>query len=133
MFSWMLYMICNVLSIHTIRGNVISLMGGNNLQLGKEQLQARIQMPPLPGPLINPIGAGDAVASGTMLHWCNAVPRFALGGSVVTSNLGWNSAVEAFCWGLSCGAASCLTETNSVFDLNIAMDIRRAVEVNKDI
>jgi hypothetical protein len=91
-------------------------------------------MPPLPGALVNPIGAGDAVASGTMLHWCHAVPRIALSGSaVVAGDEKWNAAVEAFCWGLSCGAASCLTESNSVFDLPTAINLRRGVQVSRDM
>ena len=32
----------------------------------------RLQMPPLPRPMKNPIGAGDAVSSGTLLRWSGA-------------------------------------------------------------
>jgi hypothetical protein len=34
----------------------------------------RLTVPRLPRPMMNPIGAGDAVASGTLLQWCEAVP-----------------------------------------------------------
>lgn len=32
----------------------------------------RLQMPSLPRPMKNPIGAGDAVSSGTLLRWTGA-------------------------------------------------------------
>ena len=57
----------------------------------------------LPGPLASPIGAGDAVAGVTFA------------GIVAGHEL-----VDAFAFGLSCGAASCLEPDNAAFDLGVA-------------
>eukprot|EP01041_Mallomonas_annulata_P010812 gene10812-22560_t len=92
-------------------------------QLAPVDKKYRLEMPPLPGPLINPIGAGDAVSAGTIFAW---------DGSFQLS--GWPSADEmdektAFSWGLACGAASCLTNSNSVFSLADAEAIFRKIQI----
>uniref|UniRef100_A0A7S3NNK6 Carbohydrate kinase PfkB domain-containing protein n=1 Tax=Aureoumbra lagunensis TaxID=44058 RepID=A0A7S3NNK6_9STRA len=56
----------------------------------------------LPGPLRSPIGAGDTVA-----------------GTTFARLLAGYDDLDAFAFGLSCGAASCLTSENAVFDLDI--------------
>ena len=61
-------------------------------------------VPALPKPLSSAIGAGDAVASGTLMQWSGCCE----GGAA--------SAVKAFKFGLAVGSASCLTKTNSVWD-----------------
>lgn len=85
-------------------------------------------LPPLPRPLVNPIGAGDAVSSGTLMAATGAVsgrsfaaaagahssaPSNASGGDEGAAEV---DVVAAFRWGLACGAASCMTGSNSVFD-----------------
>lgn len=67
-------------------------------------------IPRLPRPLVNAIGAGDAVASGTILKWTESL----------TSSTGECPAVDAFRWGLAVGSASCMTSENSVFSLEDA-------------
>ena len=77
-------------------------------------------LPPLPRPLINPIGAGDACASGLLLAISGKVEFPAHHQTQMqqkndvaeVEEVG--DAVEAFRWGLACGAASCMTEGNSV-------------------
>jgi fructose-1-phosphate kinase PfkB-like protein len=77
----------------------------------------------LPRPLANPIGAGDAVASGTLLRWCDTVPA----APAATTVGAVAELTEAFAWGLACGAASCLTTENSVFALDDALALRAAI------
>jgi len=66
-------------------------------------------LPSLPRPLVNPIGAGDAVASGTIMAATGKVrvPEMEDADS--------GGMIHAFRWGLACGAASCLGPTNSAF------------------
>jgi fructose-1-phosphate kinase PfkB-like protein len=60
-------------------------------------------LPPLPSPPVNPIGAGDTVASGTLLRLATGAPLH-----------------ECFAWGLACGAASCLTNSCATFEVGMA-------------
>jgi hypothetical protein len=94
--------------------------------VGAPQLQQQYTVfptPPLPRPLANPIGAGDAVASGTLLRWCDTVPA----APAATTVGAVAELTEAFAWGLACGAASCLTTENSVFALDDALALRAAI------
>lgn len=38
------------------------------------EFSLRVVIPALPRAMVNPIGAGDAVSSGTLLRWCRSVP-----------------------------------------------------------
>ena len=80
----------------------------------------RFTVPPLPRPMRNPIGAGDAVSSGTLLGWCGA-KSLSLpikdGDPKTKSEDEWDQISNAFSWGLACGAASCMGDANSVFIL----------------
>ena len=60
----------------------------------------------------NPIGAGDAVAAGFTAHWCEDC-----------------DIVAAFAFGLACGAASCCTARNSVFDVEVARALSEGAQV----
>ena len=82
----------------------------------------------LPGNVMNPIGAGDAVASGTLLAWtADFITDYRLKrDSRYDSSAECEEdadAVDAFRWGLACGAASCLTTENSKFSLTDASQI----------
>lgn len=82
-------------------------------------------IPALHKQFINPIGAGDAVASGLSLYICNKIednstdPNF---DSKIT---------KAFSWGLACGSASCMTNKNSVFELNDCREIFKKIEIEE--
>ena len=39
------------------------------------EFSVKVIVPALPRDMVNPIGAGDAVSSGTLLRWCRNVPR----------------------------------------------------------
>ena len=83
----------------------------------------RFTVPPLPKPMRNPIGAGDAVSSGTLLGWCGAktLPSPVNSEDPRTNIVDeWNQISNAFSWGLACGAASCMGDANSVFILEEA-------------
>jgi len=81
-------------------------------------------LPPLPGPLVNPIGAGDAVASGTIMALSNkvAIPSSGSGSASVTAE-------DAFRWGLACGTASCLSPSNSRFRRGDAELLYQSIQV----
>lgn len=83
------------------------------------------KMPQLPRPLVNAIGAGDAVASGTILRWTDSM-EFPIGSEETDI-----SAVDAFRFGLSVGCASCMTTENSVFALEDAMTIYGGIIVDR--
>ena len=72
-----------------------------------------LKLPPLPGPVLSPIGAGDAVAGGTFSYWLKGADEGTAAGAADAPPL----IVRAFGFGLACGAASCLTAENSVFEL----------------
>lgn len=61
--------------------------------------------------------AGDATAAGTMLSW-SELYDLSSDDSKEASNQ--ETALNCFRWGLSCGVASCMTNQNSVFDLDDA-------------
>lgn len=47
------------------------------MQLSKQyppEFSVKVVLPALPRSLVNPIGAGDAVSSGTLMRWCRNVP-----------------------------------------------------------
>jgi sugar/nucleoside kinase (ribokinase family) len=77
-------------------------------------------MPKLPRPLVNAIGAGDAVASGTILKWTD---------SLASSTE--ECPVDAFRWGLSVGSASCMTSENSMFSLEDAKALYNGIKVER--
>jgi len=83
----------------------------------------QLPLPALSFPVRNPIGAGDAVAAGTINFLCGLVDA---GGSEDREH-GDERALAAFRWGLACGAASCASNTNSEFDLAAAVDIFRRI------
>ena len=79
-------------------------------------------MPALPGPVLSPIGAGDACAGATLHAWLR---------SSAADDGDLPHSVAAFCFGVACGAASCLTDSNSEFDLAQARSLRRAATVTR--
>lgn len=102
----------------------------------------RIQVPTLDAErTLYPIGAGDAVAAGTLAAWvdleqeapCDIIPNecYQLLSDraqslskmkEATSSMEVAKAVSAFSFGLVCGSASCLQEENSVLD---PIDVQR--------
>jgi fructose-1-phosphate kinase PfkB-like protein len=88
----------------------------------------RFSLPPLPAPVVNPIGAGDAVASGTIMALsCKvALPTGALSSATATAKV-----EDAFRWGLACGAASCLTPSNSQFKRSDAEKVFAGIGTQK--
>ena len=66
------------------------------------------------GPVLSPIGAGDTVAGTTFAKWLED-----------------GDPVQAFAYGLACGAASCLTAENAVFDAEVAAAIHARTVVTK--
>lgn len=107
----------------------------------------KLTMPPLPGPVLSPVGAGDAVAGGTFHAWLGL--RSASGSTSATTEATVNLeaaagsaeirkheavnavGVAAFKFGLACGAASCLTAENSALDLTIALSLHAQVVVEE--
>ena len=67
------------------------------------------------GPVLSPIGAGDTVAGTTFAKWLED-----------------GDPVQAFAYGLACGAASCLTAENAVFDAEVAAAIHARTVVAED-
>ena len=78
-------------------------------------------MPRLHKPLASAIGAGDAVASGTLMSWSGG------------SKQGTASAVAAFKYGLAVGSASCLTKANSVWDRADCDILHAGIEVTPQV
>jgi fructose-1-phosphate kinase PfkB-like protein len=80
-------------------------------------------------PIVNPIGAGDAVASGTMHCWADALQQksqlhtFNPVFSSLTNDKLIEDSITSFGWGLACGTSSCATNTNSVFDVQTAVQL----------
>lgn len=97
--------------------------------------QYRYTLPPLPSPVVNPIGAGDAAASGTLMALTHKVDVSSLGGSSVAGAVSGDSAlmlaVTSFGWGLACGAASCLTASNSVLERTATEGVFRGIDVQR--
>jgi len=86
----------------------------------------KYRIPALHKPFINPIGAGDAVASGLSLYVCNKIE--------VNNSIDENfekKITKAFAWGLACGSASCMSNLNSVFELNDCRIIFDKIEIEK--
>lgn len=94
---------------------------------GRQWLLTRSQ--PLPGPVVSPIGAGDATSSGTLMHWSsclsNTVPTSAQCMKVSDDDL----VVESFRWGVACGAASCMSAGNSRFQIAEVIQIFETIQV----
>ena len=86
----------------------------DGVSVGQRAQYTVFPTPSLPRPLANPIGAGDAVASGTLLRWCQAVPAAGSGPSPALAELS-----DAFAWGL--------TNENSVFALDDALALRALI------
>lgn len=124
---------------------------GNNVT--KEDVIYRIKIPDLlhsrsdagtaseEETLLYPIGAGDAVAAGTLASWeymlrtkqnWNGVSRLderirkKLSGGEFDDEV-----VAAFAFGLACGSASCFKEENSVFDIEDALRLFEQIEVHR--
>eukprot|EP00596_Hydrurales_sp_CCMP1899_P007185 CAMPEP_0119039558 /NCGR_PEP_ID=MMETSP1177-20130426/9122_1 /TAXON_ID=2985 /ORGANISM="Ochromonas sp, Strain CCMP1899" /LENGTH=376 /DNA_ID=CAMNT_0007003605 /DNA_START=168 /DNA_END=1298 /DNA_ORIENTATION=- len=93
--------------------------------LSSHSHRMQIKLPPL-SRFKNPIGAGDAVSSGTLSRWCNAVPS--LPAETSGEYTKWEAIQDAFTWGLGCGSASCMGDSNSVFELNDALDLYKGAE-----
>lgn len=74
----------------------------------------------LPGPLASPIGAGDTVAGVTFA-------RFLSSGATSAAAL-----FDAFSFGLGCGAASCLTGENALFDADVAATLLYTQTTSKE-
>lgn len=104
----------------------------------------RLVVPPLPGSVRSPVGAGDAVAGGTFHAWlalaasAAAVPSAGPPEATAPSSearaagaAGAPAAVAAFAFGLACGAASCLTAENSAFDLATALALHAQISVEE--
>lgn len=87
----------------------------------------KFDLPALPGAVVNPIGAGDAVSSGTLMALTNRVNR-----PLDQSNNDKYFAAKAFQWGLACGAASCLSPINSFVDLSIACTIYNGIRMTEE-
>lgn len=78
----------------------------------------------LPFPIVNPIGAGDAVSSGTIHHLCaGSSPS----GIVSTDE----EVLRSLCWGLACGAASCSSNTNSRLETVVAEAVVAKLDVKE--
>mmetsp|Transcript_5806 Transcript_5806/g.13689 ORF Transcript_5806/g.13689 Transcript_5806/m.13689 type:complete len:378 (-) Transcript_5806:94-1227(-) len=87
-------------------GGVFAVQSGRRWRLERTQ--------PLRGPVISPIGAGDATSAGTLHAWCQRT------GDDLDAQ-----AVEAFRFGLGVGAASCLSGENGHFDI---VDVEQILE-----
>lgn len=85
--------------------------------------QYEFKLPSLHRPIVNTIGAGDAVASGSIFSWGNVF-------SIPTNANDNNDILNCFKWGLSCGASSCFTNKNSVFELEDAVRIYNNIEIS---
>jgi len=75
-------------------------------------------MPPLPRPVVSPIGAGDAVAGATLSAWLKD-----------DADGGQPAPLRAFRFGLACGAASCLTPDNAAFDVATATALYEGISL----
>mmetsp|Transcript_609 Transcript_609/g.1046 ORF Transcript_609/g.1046 Transcript_609/m.1046 type:complete len:388 (+) Transcript_609:19-1182(+) len=96
-----------------------------------------------PGKPLFPIGAGDAVAGGSLAAWlcltnddkdstlseeCWSVLQEQMkANSAIISDPAVNAAVSAFTFGLACGSASCLQEENSVLDPTDVVDLLKKI------
>ena len=83
-----------------------------------------IALPPLPGAVQSPVGAGDAVAGATFVAWLEAAPSSTTGSPP--------AAVSAFAFGVAVGAASCLTGENSRFDFDTAVRLHEGSTITAE-
>ena len=67
-----------------------------------------------------------SVSAGTINFLCGLVQGHH--GSDSGSGVGDDWVRAAFCWGLSCGAASCGSESNSIFDASVAASLFAATQ-----
>lgn len=81
---------------------------------GARDEATRFSLPPLPGPVLSPIGAGDSVSAGTLHKWTGA---------------GAGAPAAAFRFGLAVGAASCLSASNACFDVATVEEIASGIGV----
>jgi len=101
----------------------------------------RYSIPPLPRPILNPIGAGDAVASGLLMHLHpsgddhGSSGSGSAGGESGSDSSSSSSSIkeirDAFSWGLAVGAASCLSQSNSVFAIEDALAIQATISITE--
>lgn len=99
------------------------------------KVHLKYALPALPGTVINPIGAGDAVSSGTLMAVTNRVTPVTDGGAlkpltVSIADISLTAATMSFRWGLACGAASCLSPLNSFVDFVVASEIFAGITVD---
>ncbi|KNC76838.1 hypothetical protein SARC_10687 [Sphaeroforma arctica JP610] len=81
--------------------------------------RTELALPKLPSADVNPIGAGDAVASGTLIAWATSRnERISVRDTIN----------EAFKWGLCCGAASCLSSKCSTFERSLAEELYEQIK-----
>mmetsp|Transcript_19574 Transcript_19574/g.54756 ORF Transcript_19574/g.54756 Transcript_19574/m.54756 type:complete len:390 (+) Transcript_19574:47-1216(+) len=100
-------------------GGVVSVRSGRTWRVARGKA--------LRGAVVSPIGAGDATAAGTLHAWSRA----ATGQRAAGDDDADARAVDAFRFGLSVGAASCLTGENSVFDIADVRDIYSSMLVSE--
>ncbi|CAJ1894604.1 unnamed protein product [Cylindrotheca closterium] len=111
---------------------------------GDDTVLYKLPVPVLdPGKPLFPIGAGDAVAGGTLAAWlcltnddksttllddCWSVLQEQMKANKgIISDPSMNAAVSAFTFGLACGSASCLQEENSVLDPEDVVDLLKKI------
>lgn len=122
-------------TVDTSNGNTM-----NDIQQRLKTNQWLFKIPKLPRSLVSPIGAGDATSSGTLMQWCNQIQQPCTTTIVSTSTTDSNKliikeeeqkVVTSFQWGLSCGAASCMSASNSMFEVDDAVTIFNQIQVTK--
>ena len=86
------------------------------------------KVPKLARPLVSPIGAGDATSSGTLMYWCGQINHLNNDRKSVSEIE--DSLLKSFQWGLACGSASCMSSSNSVFEIQDVLQILNKIEVN---
>lgn len=86
--------------------------------------------------VINVIGAGDAVAAGTINYWTDNLTDETLTeieSLIVKQNVFGNEEdkklLAAFAFGLSCGAASCMQDVNSFLEYEDVKQIFRTMDI----
>jgi fructose-1-phosphate kinase PfkB-like protein len=82
--------------------------------------RAKLAVPPL-SDVVNPIGAGDATSAGLLMAWTQSIDETIMSSLLPpTQDLRGGDeedrkVLSAFRFGLACGSASCLTNSNSIF------------------
>jgi sugar/nucleoside kinase (ribokinase family) len=93
-----------------------------------------ISLPPtLPFAIVNPIGAGDAVASG-MFHELTdrlRLPQDFDNPSIPTEtdDTADERVLLALAWGVAVGAASCAGSLCSIFDIEVARNLYKSIKI----